>query len=86
LTAFLIHLAVSYQRRDAAPDQDGGPISKSRAALISATVANEVVFPLLDQGKWENLGVLFCRELIENMNKSFGKEYSGYGVRVTKWE
>jgi hypothetical protein len=63
-----------------------GPISKSRAALISATVANEVVFPLLDQGRWDNLGILFCIELREKMNETFGKEYGGYGVRVTQWE
>jgi hypothetical protein len=63
-----------------------GPISKSRAALITAEVANDVVFPLLDRGKWEGLGALFCIDLKNEMNERFRSQYRGYGARVEKWQ
>jgi hypothetical protein len=60
-----------------------GPISPRRAARISAELANEVVFPLLDSRKtWEGEGAAFCVQLVAGMQARFDDQYPGVGANV----
>jgi hypothetical protein len=62
-----------------------GRISSSRAAQLSALVANAVVFPLLaSRLTWEHQGALFCIQLEDKMNAMFRGKYRAYGARVRK--
>ncbi len=59
-----------------------GRVSASRAALITAEVANEAIDPLLQsRASWRGQGAVFCIELKGAMLNKFGK-YEGLGARV----
>jgi hypothetical protein len=60
-----------------------GRISPDRAALITAQIANEVAFPLLDSREsWEGQGAVFCIELKAGMQAMFRKRHREIGARV----
>jgi hypothetical protein len=62
-----------------------GPISASRAALMSAEIANEVVDPLLySRPTWRNQGAVFCGELRDAMQAMFKRRYPNVGARVRR--
>jgi hypothetical protein len=62
-----------------------GRISASRAAYVTAEVANAVV-PAVGASRdtWENQGMAFCAEIRDGMRAMFKAKYGGYGVTVSQ--
>jgi hypothetical protein len=63
-----------------------GSISPTRAAIVTADVANKAV-PAVSHSRadWAGQSALFCNELKDKMNDIFRDEYEGYGARVIQW-
>ena len=58
-----------------------GPISQSRAALLSAAVATDAAENL--DKDWDGPDPLFCRKLVDEMEQLFRCRYREVGARVT---
>jgi hypothetical protein len=61
-----------------------GRISSFLAALYTAEVANDVVFPLMGSRNWTGQGTAFCEALKEGMNTMFEKLHPKLGARVKR--
>jgi hypothetical protein len=64
--------------------EKGGDIPTYRAAALSAEIANDVVWPMLEREEsWEGQGQTFCDALRLLMQKLFNERYN-LGARVSK--
>ena len=59
-----------------------GRITPSRAALLSAEIATDAATEI--EPGWDGQEVVFCRNLLEEMQQMFSARYPGIGAKVTQ--